>query len=325
MNDIITDLTNTTKKPQGEVSAAWDLAKQQALSKYRDSDEEYYPYVVSLTKQYLNQQQQDKNIQGQKTSIFSQPPQNSTYKPNPNSESMFTESNEDYLDWKISSTEKLARVRFLIVDKLYEMTFKHIKEGQVGWNYEWQPLVKQGINSVVVATIEQLNGDINNQKVSVNKNNIQTENKEQIYKAMMKCFEQYFKDYNKVKDIQYFLFTTETEFRYKFIREFINRFFIKKYLKFQLIDEVGKSISKPLIRVVAIKNSDAKLKEKIISEEGEGGDGSGTVMSSAFSDAPADAGRKRKDWKKDWELQNPNKAKKEKRKKIRIVNISLID
>lgn len=319
MNDIVTDLTNTTKKPQSEVSAAWDLAKQQALSKYRDNDEEYYPYVVSLTKQYLDQQEQDKNIGGEKTSIFSTPPQNSPYKPSSNKSGIFTEQ-EEYLDWKINSTEKKARVRFLIVDKLYEMTFNHIKEGQVGWNYEWQPLVKQGINSVVVTTIEQLNGDINNQKISVNKNNIQTENKDMIFKAMMKCFEHYFKDFNKAKDIQYFLFTTETEFRYKFIREFINRFFSKKYSKFQIVDEVGKSISRNLRRVVAIKNSDAKLKEKTIVED-EGGDSSGTVMSGSFDAAPFDAGRKRKDWKKDWDSQKPKK----KEKKIRIVNLSLVD
>lgn len=317
MNDIIQDFTQTLNKSQSEVSAAWDLAKEQALSKYKDSDEEYFPYVVSLTKQYLNQGQEDNKVKmgGQKTSIFSDPPQNSSYTPRTNQqESVY---NPDYFDWKNSSTTKKAEVKFLILDKLYQMTFTYMREGQSLWSYEWQPLLKQGINSIVSVTIEQLNGNINNQKISINKNNINIERKEEVYKAMLLAFEEYLKTYNKARDIQYFIFTTETEFRFNFIKEFIAKYLCKKYPKYSDMEEVAKSISRlPLRKVIAVKNSSAKLKED---------DFSGTVSSSSFDAAPFDAGRKRADWKKDWDSQKPKKKNKKKEKKIRIINLSLAD
>jgi hypothetical protein len=322
-NDIITDFSKVYKKDQNMVSSAWELAKQQAKDKYSDSDEEYFPYVVSLTKQNLNVEQEENPIvaDDEKQSLFTTPPETSNMKPK-SSTFMKQEAITDleYMDWKLKSSNKIAIVRFLIQDKLYQMEFNYIKEGQSNWIYEWNMLAKQGIDSLVTVSIEQLNSDNSYQKIAVNKNNLSTENKPALTKVMLQAFLEYFKDYNKAKDIQYFIFTAESQVRYEFLKEFIKSLHTK-YTNIKEVEEVSKSLSKPFKKVLACRNSNAKLKE----DDAGGGDTGGTVTSGSFDSAPFDAGRKRKDWKKDWDSQKPEKTKKEKVRRFRLIDLSSID
>jgi len=301
-SDMVNDITSyfdTEGQPSGtqdqdSVSKAWDLAKSQIQGSTsgvsNTIDPKLLPDVITRAKQLLNpvNPEEDKN-----QSMFRTPPEQST--PSSMQQSYKREAIKDlaYMEWKDRSTELLAVVRFLIQEKLYIMEFKNVKEGQSSWNYEWNPLLKQGITNVVAVTIEQLNGDINNQKISVNKNNMYTENKEALFKAMLLAFLEYFKMFNKAKDVQYIMFTAETQPRYIFMKEFIKKFHAK-YSNFSEVEEISKLLSKNFVKVIACKNSSAKLKEE------DGGD-SGTVSSGSFDAAPFDAGRTRKDWKKDWD------------------------
>ncbi len=327
VNDI-TDYFNTNDQPSGgattdqdSVSKAWDLAKSQIQGSTTGTtntiDPKLLPDVITRAKQLLNpmepvDQKQDKN-----TSMFRTPPTQPT--PSTLQQSYKREATKDleYMEWKERSSELLAVVRFLIQEKLYIMEFKNVKEGQSSWNYEWNTLLKQGISNVVTVTIEQLNGDINNQKISVNKNNMYTENKDALFKAMLLAFQEYFKMFNKAKDVQYIMFTAETQSRFIFMKEFIKKFHTK-YTNFSEVEEISKLLSKNIIKILACRNSSAKLKE----EDG-GSDSSGTVSSDAFDASPFDAGRTRKDWKKDWDSQ-VKKGTPKKEKRYRVIDTSLI-
>ncbi len=82
MNDIITDLSASSSEDQSTVNAAWEFAKKQALSKYRDTDEEYFPYVTSLTKQLISRDQEENPMEDtEKESMFSEPAPDTNYAP----------------------------------------------------------------------------------------------------------------------------------------------------------------------------------------------------------------------------------------------------
>jgi hypothetical protein len=426
MNDIIPELSKSTKQDQSTVTNAWELAKAQAKAEYSETDEEYYPRVVSLTKQFLkpkqNQDSMSPNEQESKftepedahttTSMFRNPPPTSTMQPkqeeildlsdkyyrnpkysqssmifdliaglktkNLNDDEIihslvfrlkcsFEEANLildiyrkandepivgvppitpeetvdiimndtmqqmspyyegtqklyeikglEYMDWKAKSNNRNATVRFLILDKMYQMEFTHAVEGTANWNYEWNPVTKQGITSVLLISVEQLNGDYNNLKLSVNKTNLSLENKDALIKVMLKALEEYLDKYNKMKNFQYIFLQAESLPRYDFLKEFTPKL-CKKYSKLNHSEEVSKLISKSTVRYFAIKNGSAKLKEE------EGGDFSGTVSSDSFDSAPFDAGRTRDDWKDDWDSQKEKKPRNKKKNK-RFVDINL--
>lgn len=309
----VTDSGTTTQK-------AWDLAKQQAGQKYNDTDPEYYPYVTELTRQIMNQtvgeKKQQMNPNQQKPSMFSNPGENSNYTPKQTAmESTMKEEIKDleYFDWKVKSNTMVASVRFLIEEALYQMDFTHAKEGNSQWNSRLSLLSKKGINSVLLVSIDQLNGDPTIQRISSSENPIT--NKEKLNKVMNKAFEEYFADYNKMNLFQYVIFTASNIPRLQFLLQYADCF-TKKYTKFELFIEIGNELKQSGNYYVALKNTTAKLKED------EGGD-TGTVMASSFGDEiPSDAGRTKKDWKKDWEQQ------KESKKRVilrRFVDLSSVD
>lgn len=82
MNDIINDLSASASQDQSTVNAAWEFAKKQALAKYSDTDEEYFPYVTSLTKQLISRDQEENPVEGSETeSMFTEPAPNTNYTP----------------------------------------------------------------------------------------------------------------------------------------------------------------------------------------------------------------------------------------------------
>jgi len=104
MNDIINDLSQTSSQDQDTVSSAWEFAKKQALSKYSNTDEEYFPYVTALTKKLVSQDQEDNPIvDNEQESMFSDPAPNTKYAPKQNSNQrpfMQQEKVEDISDKK---------------------------------------------------------------------------------------------------------------------------------------------------------------------------------------------------------------------------------
>lgn len=82
MNDIITDLSTSSSQDQSTVNAAWEFAKTQALSKYSDTDEEFFPYVTSLTKQLISRDQEENPVEGNEMeSMFTEPSPTTNYAP----------------------------------------------------------------------------------------------------------------------------------------------------------------------------------------------------------------------------------------------------
>lgn len=306
-NDIINAMSKQFNQDSSYVSKAWDLAKEQAKGVYPETSEEYYPYVVQLVKQNLTPQ---KAVPTDKSSLFrDSPDMSSTVNDSPFKEEM---SDLDYMDWKYRSNNMKAIVRFLIVDKLYQMEFKAIKAGESSWPYLWDVLKKQGITSVLSISVEQLNADNDGGKISVNKNNLSMENKPQLVKTMLRAIDEYFKKYGVKKEIQYFIFTAESKARYDFLKGFVKSL-EKKFSFISEREEVSQSISTPTQKLIACKNINARLSEE-----------DGTVSSDAFSAAPFDAKRKRKDWRKDF-LASTLKAKKKKGKRKRVIHLESID
>jgi len=225
----------------------------------------------------------------------------------------------DFFDWKAKSTNLMASVRFLILDKTYQMDFDYTTDSGVKWNQNWNMLKKQGITTLVNVSIDQLNGDYNAQKLSANKSNLSMENKEALSKVMLLAFTEYFQKFNSAKDVQYIIFTAGSQARALFLNEFVPKF-CKKFPKYALVEEVSIELSTPQIKIFACRNGSVKLKETSPIEEDDGagmGNGFGTTASSNFGDAiPSDGERNRDKWKADWDSQGKNK---------RIVDVSAID
>lgn len=113
MNDIITDFSKNFNKPETEVTAAWELAKEQAKNLYADTDEEYFPYVVSLVKKNIAVDQEQKNMDGeQKTSLFTDPPETSQGMA-PASPTFMSSKQEDVKDILMFFAETEYRYKFL--------------------------------------------------------------------------------------------------------------------------------------------------------------------------------------------------------------------
>lgn len=314
-NDIINNMSSAFKKNQTEVQKAWDLAKEQAKAKYNDTQEEYFPYVVSLTKNILGQNtqeiQNDMNAPVEKQSIFTDPGEVSSYAPR-QAEAI---KDLEYFNWKEKSNNIFASVQFLIQEALYQMEFSFVKENGPKWNSKLAILSKQGISQVLIISIDHLNGDPTIQRVSTSENPIL--NKPQLYKVMNMAIEKYFEKYNRMSQIQYVIFTAENPSRLKFFLDYAE-VFVKKFTKFQKVVEVANALRQSAVFYVALKNTTAKIREE--------GDScpAGTVSSGSFGDAiPSDAGRTKKDWKKDWEVQEENSIKKYKIK--RFVDPSIVD
>ena len=129
--DIVSSVQKMYKKEQPLVQKSWDFAKEKAKEVYPETDPSFYPYVVSLTKSLVSQQSDETFSDGEedeKESLFREPPPGSSMNPKPSNVVMEAIKDLEYFDWKTSSSEIQASVRFLIAESLYQMDFNFITD-----------------------------------------------------------------------------------------------------------------------------------------------------------------------------------------------------
>jgi hypothetical protein len=319
MNDIINDLSQTTSQDQDTVSSAWEFAKKQALSKYSNTDEEYFPYVTALTKQLVSQDQQDNPIvDNEKESMFSDPAPNTSYAPKQNTNQtqrpfMQQEKVEDISDKK-DRNPKYCQTE-IIFDMIEGLESKGICDEEIvhslGMRLKVSPQEAFEILSMYKLSggkdqIVDLGKDVDSKSFTIIIKEAKVKEADNSYKQLLARALQLTGGYEKESEI------------------------IAKWAMNAGIHPRNLDMNK--IKALLFKNKDSIEKERVAGVMGWGAgffeakvkEDDGTVMSGSFDAAPFDGGRNRNKWKSDWDSQS-KKCCKPKKKNIRLVDLSYVD
>jgi len=322
MNDITTNLAKEYKKSQQEVDTAWEFAKTQAQSKYKPSDEEYFPYVTDLAKKMLGTTPDEKmtGVNPSKTisqgsTMFNGSMFESEY---PEIKAMLKEETKKF-SWLSKSTKIKAFAQFEYNKEKYEVSLTLFSYGDPKFNLMgWKPLLDHNIKTILKVLVDKFNNDGTYLKINADGNRL-TKAKDfmDIIISVLKNYETIFGS----SHYQLVLLSTNDIKKLSFYKEFkpylSSRFTnLKSCEKIEgFLNKIKEYPSNRILYNIVMKNTKSSVKMTEDEGAGDGSSGEGTVMSSDFGDAlPFDA---KHNWKKDGS--NVNSDAKKSLKKIGIL------